>query len=274
MATQRGSPATLRFEKLKLYSQLTGMAIFSVGSETDSSSKARKNTQVMSRAPRRNNYVSLSEAYWNFAPRRLREKYWELEELPAPKRPDPSSTNWAESLQAFSAHVNHSWRTEPAVREMQENLIEKLRRGVLAARGLRTHPNMGEALEDIPSYYFDHAKIHWGINVLEKFGRRYEAVEIRRSETAGEDQIQQSAVPHTSAGNKRGRGRPSKREAINVTIAELVREGTDLRAYKPAAACELIRQRAQASGHDIRNGFSDPTVSNYLQRYILQKPTP
>lgn len=227
-----------------------------------------------SRAPRRNKYIRLSEAYRYFAPRRLKEMYRELGELPAPKLPDQGSTNLTEGLQALSAHVSHSWRTEPAEREMRKHVAEELRCGHLEARGLKTHPEIGEALEAIPPYYFDHARMDWRKNTVEKFGRRYEAVEVRRSETESEDQIQQSVVQHVSAGDRRGRSRPSKKEAIMAAIAALVREGTDLSACKPIVACQLIRERARDTGHDVTKGFSDPVITSYLSRYLDQNRRP
>src|SRR5262245_59982946 len=133
----------------------------------------------MSRTPPRYEYVPLSKASWHFSPRRLREMYWELDELPSPELPDRSSTDFSEVIRVFPAQIHHGlWRTAPAIKAMEEDLIEKLRRGDLEARGLRTHPSLGEDLETIPRYYFDHATIGWKRNVVEKFGRRYEAVEI------------------------------------------------------------------------------------------------
>jgi hypothetical protein len=203
----------------------------------------------------------------------LREWLRELEDLPASEILDRNSANLTEAIQALCAQINHSFgRTAPAVREMQKDLTEKLRRGDFGARGLRTHPNVGEAPEVIPRHYFDYPKIIWYKNVVENFGRRYAAVEVCRVEATDED-TQHAVAPDPSS--RRKRGRPSKREAIMAIIAELIREGCDLRTCKPIVACELIKERARKTGHDVTKGFSDAVIASYLDRYyLLQKSTP
>jgi hypothetical protein len=230
----------------------------------------------MSKPLSRNNFVPLSEAAWKFAPRRLKEMYWNLRELPAPKLPDPSSAREAEGLQAISAQFAHMSRTGPAIREMQKDIMEKLRRGDLEARGIRTRPDMGEALEPIPRYYFDHAKINWERNVLENFGRRYAAVEVCRAEASEEaidgepspqEETPQAVVPQPSAAKKKGR--PSK--PIMALLAELDHEGSvDLRTCKRIRVCEMVKERARKAGHDLRTGFSESAIISHLYRYLSQ----
>jgi len=231
----------------------------------------------MSRTPFRNKYVPLNKAYWSFAPRRLRDELRYLEQLPPPKVPDASSMNLAEGLQALSAGIQHAFlRTGPAIGDMREHLVEMLRHGDLEARGLRTLPNVGEMLEAIPLHYFDHPKIVWEKNTVEKFGRRYEAVEVRRAkviEVNGDNR--QSPHAHSSESRiGKKKGRPSTREAIAAAIAELERAGIDLGARDRKDAYHLIKECARKAGQDTRRGFSDPVINTHLGRHLRQNSVP
>lgn len=217
----------------------------------------------------RNNFVPLSEAVWKYAPRRLKEVYWKIEEQPAPKLPDRSCTDVAEYLRALPASYDHSMRTRRATWELQTALAEKLRRGDLTARGFRTHPNMGETLEDIPHHYFDHAQINWKRNIVEKFGRRYEAVEVCYA-GAIEDarlQMQRSVVPHPSTEKKRGR--PSRDHLIMTAISSLARFGHDFaNTRRKISWSKIIEYLENECGVTSRDGLSDSVLDRCIRTHL------
>jgi hypothetical protein len=100
-------------------------------------------------------FIPLDEAWWEFAPPRLRKEYLRLEELPEPKALSPFAEDTAgEMLRYLSEQSSYRSRTGPVVREMQSHLIEQLYQGNLEARGVQTQPTRSNGQVLIPSHYF------------------------------------------------------------------------------------------------------------------------
>lgn len=239
----------------------------------------------------------LSEAWWDFAPDWMIDKYWRLEELPEPKAFERSTGEASQEMlrawDSFSEQINYRNRTGPAVREMQNHHIEQLYQGKLEARGVRTQPTRSNGQVLIPSHYFLGPKIDWEKNIVNNYGDRFEGVEVRlppKSREAGatelhplENQVSGLPVPQSlnsapelSApeivpnNSSKKRGPRTKKPKIMEAIAALDRQGFDLKGPCKAYYKEVLTQLGRSSGDD---GYSDTVLYNCLQQYLIQRPT-
>jgi hypothetical protein len=227
--------------------------------------------RIMPKNSRRDGFIPLSEADWKFCSASLREEYWQLHNQPEPEFPEPNNLNWAEGMKVLSKSLSHALRTGPAITKMQNEVANKLRMSELEARGLRTKPTFGEDLETIPDFYFDRAKIDWKKNAVENFGRRFEAVEVRRPSKrnrADTQEITASAAADPTI--EKRRGRPSAEDTIMNAIAVLANQGFDFRACGRKEGYEAIRHHLRKAHYDVSRGFSDPVLNRFLTRYLRQ----
>jgi hypothetical protein len=229
----------------------------------------------MAKSSTRDGFVPLSEADWKFAPRRLKEEFWDKKQLPAPKLPEPNTVGLAEAGLALSELFDHWGRTEPAVRDMREYVIQKLRRGDLEARGFKTKPEKADKLDVIPAFYFDHAKINWEKNIVEKFDCRFEAVEVRRvTELPSEkEKFEQPPSPQQSPTSiRRGKGAPSRKPLVMAAIAELDKGGHDFNNSLRKSSYEAIIKFLQSEESLISTkGLSDTTLNRFVNQYLDSK---
>ena len=160
---------------------------------------------------------------------------------------------------------------------MRAFVAKKLRRGDLEARGFRTKPEVGKAQEIIPPFFFDHAKITWELNTVEKFGICFEAVEVRRPKRTNPAVNQEAAGSERPAPKgdeqtiEKKKGRPTAEDAIMSAIASLTKQGVNFQAYPRKKSYEAIRVYLQKAHYDISRNFSDPVLNRCLIRYLDQK---
>ncbi len=159
---------------------------------------------------------------------------------------------------------------------MRAFVAERLRRGQLEATGFRTKPETGDAQEIIPPFYFDHAKINWERNVVEKFGVRFEAVEVRKPDKAKEAVCEQApksppALEPEDIEQPKKRGPRSKKLEIMKAIAVLDRQGFDLRGPNKPYYEAILKQLGRSSGDD---GYSDAVLFNCLKKYLSPRMLP
>jgi hypothetical protein len=227
----------------------------------------------MARSSARDCFVRLEDADWKFASTSLKEEYWELKEQLAPKMPNPNTADLAEGVKGFSESFSHAFRTNPAIRKLRAFVGEKLRRGDLEARGLRTEPEVGKAQEIIPPFYFDHAKIDWEHNIVEKFGVRFEAVEVRKPTKTKESDGKQeanSSPAHEFKHNEplKKRSPQSNRSEIVAAIAVLDRQGFDLRGPNKPYYEAILKQLGKSS---TDSGYSHSVLYDCLKDYLSKK---
>jgi hypothetical protein len=230
----------------------------------------------MAKPQLRNNFIPLSDAHWKFAPHRLKEMYWKLSDLPAPRNPDPRSATIVQVLQLITEQLRHMARAEPAIKEMREHVVEMLRRSYMEARGINTALDVRDKQETIPHFYFHNAKIEWENNIIESLGYRFAAVEVRRVQkeeiiSKQESLEHPSPAPPMKASVEHKRGRPSKEHMIIGAIRQLEGQGIDLETCSKKAAYCLILEQLHSAGCDITKGFSEPVLNRCLNRYFPQK---
>jgi hypothetical protein len=99
---------------------------------------------------------------------------------------------------------------------MRKWLIEKLSEGEFTALGVRSVPPGEMELRSIAAHFFKgQPKIKWADATVENFGHKYEAIEIRKTETRVEKtQITKHKV-----------GRPRKSDKVKEVASELQRTG-------------------------------------------------
>lgn len=230
----------------------------------------------MVKSSSREGFIPLQDAVWKFAPASLKDEYWETADRPVSALPGHQIGDWGKAFKGFSESLSHIVRGQQVAARMQRFVAEKLRFGDLEARGFKTKPNMGENLEVIPSLYFDHAKINWARNIVEKFGTCFEAVEVRRAEATREDAARtgtpllpapQPNMPLTET----KRGRPSAETRIMAAIVALDQQEDEFGEYGRKLQYQKVREYLQKAGYDIRKGFSDPVLNRCLTRYFDRK---
>jgi hypothetical protein len=230
----------------------------------------------MSSAPLRGGFIPLCKAPWEFASRRLKDMYLDLEERPPLKLPNPQSSNWAEALEAFGVRLQHSFRTEPAIREMREHVRDMLGRGKLEARGVKKSPELANDQQPIPHYYFLNAKPDWDNNIVESLGCRYEAVEIRRAREkviSKHDICEVLPAPHLNVSGEDKRGRPSKDHLVIEAIRELERRGHDFRVSQKNSRYTILDFLRFERGVTSLEGLSESVLSRCIRTHVrtLQK---
>jgi hypothetical protein len=237
----------------------------------------------------------LSDAWWDFAPSRLRKEYWQLKDLPAPGEMQLSCNDPQEMQRAWKAlsdQFSYLGRTEPVERSMKQHHIEQLYQGKLDARGVQTQPTRSNGQVSIPSHYFLQPKIDWEKNIVTKYGDRFEGVEVRqppRLHVAGGrpvgtqeqaactldpqsmNQVNELIAPQIALTNPSSnkRGPRSKKPEIMEAIEALDRQGFDLKGPNKPYYEAVLKQLGRSNGDD---GYSDTVLYNCLQQYLAQAP--
>jgi hypothetical protein len=149
---------------------------------------------------------------------------------------------------------------------MQIHLLQRLSRGELQARGVRTKPDLGEGPEAIQPFMFEGAKVGWAKSTIENYGRRFEGITVAPAKK-DEGRIEAAPVTLRPTSTKRPPGRQSKEAEIERAIKELQESGADLANQPRQKAGHLIREHARDHfGANIKSGYSDPVLQRVLVR--------
>ncbi|TGP49175.1 hypothetical protein EN873_30320 [bacterium M00.F.Ca.ET.230.01.1.1] len=125
--------------------------------------------------------IPLSEAWWHFASRRLKQAHAAAEDISAPPMPesypeDPQE-GLALALNAVGAQIEYnSVRAAPRF-QMQRELRNKLIAGKRVAWGYRTKPDIQKTIDEIPAYVF-RGKIDWERCTVTNDNQKYEGIVV------------------------------------------------------------------------------------------------
>jgi hypothetical protein len=162
--------------------------------------------------------IPLKEAWWHFAPRRLKDELDRFE----PKRSTAVSDDQVENFKNVVHDLfEELFVTKPPIRKMLNYLLQRLCSAKFEAWGVMTKPEGGREPQRIPSYVFKgEPKINWARSTVENLGMRFEIVEVVRP-------TQAQTAPHLPiTRDKAGRGRPRVGAKIEQVVRELRRQGS------------------------------------------------
>ena len=142
-------------------------------------------------------------------------------------------------------------------RRLFDHLCERIRRGELAAYGIRTKPSLGADLEPVPSFLFRNSKWDVEHDAIENAGHRFELIEVGR-------------LPRTPTAEgietrqKKKMGRPTKETEIEEIVGRVLAEPSTVRNRK--ALCDRVRELARTLKKDVDLGYSDSTIKRLIVR--------
>lgn len=125
-------------------------------------------------------FITLSTAWWEFAPDALKAAYRDFERRSAIERFLRGNVDLSQLISSPFGDSPDIFNVNPNIKSMQKYIVDELLGRSLEARGLRTYRSNLQKTEAIPGQYFENAKIDWRENTVVKFGIRFELVEVRR----------------------------------------------------------------------------------------------
>jgi hypothetical protein len=228
--------------------------------------------------------ISLDDAVWNFASRRMQAAHRTARRKPAHSRAEsqrtPNTMSAPESIQNISGQalqVLEHIRSQVEVRdEMRRQLLDKLADGKLVAYGFPVNnETASDQADEIPPFLFELKFVNWFNSSLKGLGREYVSVRVIRVGRAQLKSSQSQRQPLPIIPPRRAVGRPpSKREAILEEIGSLYKEGINLGSCSSKQVGALVRNRmAERYGrppNDVK-GLSDETIRRAHAAYKAQK---
>lgn len=178
----------------------------------------------MAKGTKAKHAIPLKDAWWHFAPKRLKDELDQLDNFPKRAYSAEISYDQAKNVKGLVQAVGDLFEklfvAKPPVRKMVDHLLQRLRADSLEAWGVKVKPNLGESPERIPAFLFKgEPKIRWTTNTIEHLGQRFEIVEIGR-----QNALSQTSRRSTKVTAKRP-GRPRVDEEITEVVQELDKQG-------------------------------------------------
>ena len=202
------------------------------------------------------NLVRLSKSFEVFAPRRLRRLARLAEEAGVQNYPSqPQLPDDPVEAARFFGKVGTALadylraKSEPRW-EWQRKLLKLLSAGTFEAWGIQTKPKVKIGPQQIPSYFFSESSgISWHADKVDKFGRRYEGVQVGRSQPDGAGRVE-APLMGAEIGDENSRpvndrkkpGPKSGRDAVLRTYEELESRGRFKTAPPTLKAIHRIMQ--------------------------------
>jgi len=217
-------------------------------------------------------FIRLSEAFRTYAPLRLRKAEAAALAAPAPALVPPKPGDSIETVTALFEFVHQLSKTSLAksepVEQMKQELIRRLVRGELWARGVRTAPHVELEKRRIDCFIFEDAKIDWHKSKLSNLGQTFEGVEVRKGEDPTVSKRQEVESPNVIIIDT-GRGRPSVSKEVDDVISQLALESKFLNLPRKSQEYEirkLARAKYPTKFPERGNRPSKQTIINALKR--------